>query len=130
MRLIIALPDSIPLDREVSRVRAGGLNGSFTLLENHVDFVTLLRPGILSYEDENGEHMAAVNRGVLVKRGGEVRVSTLDAVTDRPLGSLREAVAERFTEEDEAEAKARQAVAKIEAGFLRRLVDLGAEQGE
>ncbi len=130
MRLVIVLPDSILLDRKVSRIRGNAPNGSFTLLENHVDFVTLLRPGLLAYEDASGEFLAAVNRGVLVKRGGEVRVSTLDAVTDRPLGSLRRAVTERFAEENEIETRARQAVAKIEAGFLKRLVDLGHEQVE
>lgn len=126
MRLVIVIPHEILLEREVSRVRASAENGSFTLLENHADFVTLLKPGILTYESSGNESMAAVDRGVLTKVGSEVRVSTLDAVVDRPLGTLREAVEERFEEEDDAEKRSRQAVAKIEAGFLRRLVDLGS----
>ncbi|NIQ00595.1 MAG: F0F1 ATP synthase subunit epsilon, partial [Nitrospinaceae bacterium] len=49
MTLTILLPTELFLQQDVSKVTAFAPNGSFCLLERHIDFVTVLVPGILSY---------------------------------------------------------------------------------
>lgn len=124
MRLKILLPAEIALDEETTKVTAEGENGSFTLLPRHVDFVTALVPGLLSYESAGQEVFVAVDEGILVKRGDEVLVSTRGAVRGANLGQLRQAVEEQFKTLDERERKARSAVARIEAGVVRRFTEL------
>jgi F-type H+-transporting ATPase subunit epsilon len=126
MRLCVLLPDQILIDTEVSKVSAEAENGSFTLLPRHVSFVTALTPGILSFHTLDGEEeFIAVDEGVLVKCGPEVRVSVRSAVMGHALGELRRLIEERFRQIDEHERKARDALYKLEADLVRRFVELG-----
>ena len=125
MRLRIVLPSHIEVDEPVRKVNAEAQDGAFCLLPRHVDFVTTLVPGLLSYEPEGGgEAFLAVGGGTLVKSGDEVLVSTTYSARGPELGRLREAVEEKFRQLDEREQKARSAVSKIEADFIRRLIEL------
>ncbi|RJP16060.1 MAG: F0F1 ATP synthase subunit epsilon [Candidatus Abyssobacteria bacterium SURF_5] len=124
MRLKILLPTSIFLDRDVSKVTAEAANGSFTLLPRHIDFLAALVPGLLSYKDNEGEVFLAVDEGILVKRGDEVLVSTRGAVRGPNLGQVKQMLEESFESLDEREKKARSAVARIEAGIIRRFTEL------
>lgn len=125
MKLKVLLPDQVLVDQEVAKVVAEAENGSFCLLPRHVDFVAALAPGILSFTDPLGrEQFLALDEGVLVKQGLEVLVSTRRGVGGGRLGELRRLVDEQFRELDEYEIKARTAMAKIEAGFVRRFLEL------
>lgn len=129
MRLRLLLPTDVLLDEPVRKVVAEAVNGSFCLLPRHIDFVAALVPGILSFVDSSGrERFAAVDEGILVKCAGEVTVSALDAAVGDELGSLQSLVEERYVVLDEQEKKARSAVARLEAGALRRFRDV-QEQG-
>jgi F-type H+-transporting ATPase subunit epsilon len=124
--LRLLLPASVLLDTPVSKVTADGDHGSFTLLPHHVDFVAALVPGLLAYEGPDGaESFAAVDEGVLVKRGSEVTIATRRAVVGGTLGRLRQTVEEEFRHVDERERAARGVVARLEADFIRRLLELG-----
>lgn len=124
MKLKVLLPTEVLLVEEVSKVTAGGANGSFCLLPRHVDFVSVLVPGLLSYEDEAGkEHFLAVDEGVLVKAGSEVLVSVRRAVGDAPLETLQRRVKEQYEKVDEREQNTRTALARIEANFVRRFLE-------
>jgi F-type H+-transporting ATPase subunit epsilon len=80
---------------------------------------------LLSYETENGEErFLAVNEGILVKQEEKVLVSTRNAILGADLGSLRETVEQRFKVLDDRERTARSAMAKIEAGFVRRFIEI------
>jgi len=84
--------------------------------------VMALAPGILIYETEaQGEVCVAVDEGVLVKTGRDVLVSVRRAMGGTDLGQLREAVEREFLAEGEGEESLRQVMAKLEAGFMRRL---------
>ncbi|MCA8999535.1 MAG: F0F1 ATP synthase subunit epsilon [Planctomycetaceae bacterium] len=123
MNLKILLPTKVLLSSPVKKVVAEGENGAFCLLPRHVDFVSALVPGILSYRDPQGEeHFAAVAEGILVKSGEEVRISTRSAVLGTDLGTLRKTVAEEFLVLDDRERTARTAVARLEADFVRRFL--------
>ena len=65
-----------------------------------------------------------MDHGVLVKAGQEVLVSVRRALRGTDLGRLRDSVEREFMALDESEKSLRSVVAKLEAGFLRRLASL------
>lgn len=125
MRLKILLPTEIFLDQRVKEVIAESPGGSFGLLPRHIDFVTVLVPGLLSFIDTGDrEEFMAVDEGVLVKQGRKVMVSTRNAARGPDLGELRGRVKRQFETLDERERKARSAVAKLEADFVRQFLKM------
>ena len=129
MNLKILLPFQIFADKAgVSRIVAETPEGSFGLLPHRRDCVAALAPGILTYETEaDGEVFVAVDLGVLVKTGPDVAVSVRRAMGGTDLGQLRDAVEKEFLTLDERERDVRSVLAKMEAGFLRRLASLRHE---
>ncbi|HLB71203.1 MAG TPA: F0F1 ATP synthase subunit epsilon [Candidatus Methanoperedens sp.] len=123
MRLKVLLPTAILVDQEVAKVIAEAENGSFCILPRHIDFVAALVPGILSFESGEEEFLA-VDEGVLVKWGQDVMVSTRNAVRSKNLGLLKRTVKEEFRILDEREKKSRSILAKLEADFARRFLEL------
>ncbi len=125
MQLKVLLPTRVLVDCEVNKVIAEAEDGSFCLLPRHVDFVTALVPGLLTYVDDGGaEGCLAVDGGILVKSGGMVRVSTRDGVVGEQLEQLRALVEERFARQEELERRARGALARLEASALRRFMQV------
>jgi F-type H+-transporting ATPase subunit epsilon len=83
-----------------------------------------LVPGILTYENEaEGEVYVAVDEGVLIKTGQDVIISVRDAIFGTDLSQLREAVEKEFLNLDENERRIRSVMAKLESGFVRRLME-------
>ena len=64
---------------------------------------------------------------MLVKTGADVLVSVRRALGGTDLGRLRDAVEKEFLTLDEREQSVRSVMAKLEAGFLRRLASLQHE---
>lgn len=125
MRLRILLPTKILADEAVVKVRADGVHGNFGILPRHADFLVALVPGLLAYERADGrERFAAVDGGLLVKHGADVLVPTRRAVIDDDLDTLLRTVEQEFLSEDERERHARSAMARLEADFIRRLMEL------
>jgi F-type H+-transporting ATPase subunit epsilon len=125
MNLRVLLPTEVLIEEEAAKVIAEAPNGFFCLLPKHVDFVAALVPGILSFESTGGrEEFLAVDEGILIKCGGEVFVSTRNAMRGPDLGQLKRAVVEKFEALDEREKTARSAMARIEAGFVRRFLEI------
>ena len=121
LHLRIFLPSGILLDTETTRLVAESPAGSFGVLPRHIDGVAMLASGILCYGSSG---YAAVDGGTLVKCGDEVRVSTPQAMLGDSLESLMSVVTERFRVRDEDERLTRSALARLEAGTLRRLQDM------
>jgi F-type H+-transporting ATPase subunit epsilon len=124
MNLKILLPAEIFLSEEVTKIIAEAENGFFCLLPQHADFTAALMPGILSFTAGNKETYLAVDGGALLKKGGDVFVSTRNAVRSTELGTLKDVVVKQFEETDEREKKARSAAAKLEVDLLRRFMEL------
>lgn len=124
MNLKVFLPFQIFAEKSgVSRIVAEIPGGSFGILPHRLDCVAALTPGILIYETEaEGEVYVAVDEGALVKTGADVLVSVRRATSGKDLGQLRELVEREFLTLDASEQSDRSAMAKLEAGFLRRLV--------
>ncbi|MDA1229999.1 MAG: F0F1 ATP synthase subunit epsilon [Planctomycetota bacterium] len=125
MHLQILLPTDVLLDTQAAKVVAEAENGSFCLLPRHVNFVTSLAPGILTFTDAQGEdHLVGVADGVLVKTGNDVLVSVEYGVKGVDLGHLRDTVRHYFETVNERERQAVSAVARLEADFVRRFLAL------
>ena len=125
MNLKILLPFQIFAEKKgVSRIVAETREGSFGLLPHRLDCVAALVPGIFIYEtEEGGEVYVAVDEGMLVKTGQEVLVSVRNAIVGMDLNQLRAAVENEFLIMDESEQRMRSVMAKLESGFVRRLVE-------
>jgi len=129
MRLIVLTPDEHLFDGSVTKVVAEATNGSFGLLERHIDMTAPLVPGVLVYTGEAGETgYFGIDEGVLVKCGDTVSVAVRRAVRGRHLEELRRLVRAEFMAVDEQEQVARSALARLEAGVVRRMLEL--ERGE
>ncbi len=126
MKLKVCLPTQILLEETVSKITAEAVNGSFCLLPHHIDFVTALVPGLLTFVTDAGqEHFLAVDEGVLVKCDAQVLVSTQHAVRSDDLSSLQQTVAKQFRQLDEREQRTRSALTNLEVNLVRRFVALG-----
>jgi F-type H+-transporting ATPase subunit epsilon len=124
MRLRVLVPTAVLLDEQVEQVTAAGLAGQFGLLERHIDFVLPLVPGIVSYRQGGQTQYLGVDRGVLVKVADDVRVVTAQATTQGDLAALERRVAEEFAQLDEQERRAQSAALKLEAGLVRKFLDI------
>lgn len=125
MRLKVLAPSRVLVDEEVTKVVAEAENGWFCLLPRHVDFVAALVPGVLVFSTrEGGEGLAAIDHATLVKCGAEVLVSTPRGVTGDDLATLQSVVEREFLQLDDRERTARSALARLEAGVVRRFVEL------
>src|ERR1700722_7456893 len=81
----------------VSRVIAETSDGSLGILPNRLDFAAALVPGILTYTTPSeGTIYVAVDAGVLVKSGADVRVSVRRAIASTDLRALQTSVKREF----------------------------------
>lgn len=125
MRLKVLSPTTVLLDAQVDKVAAEALSGQFCLLPRHVDFVAPLGPGVLAFERAGQQaHFVGIDEGVLVKVGDEVLVSVRQAIRSEGLEELEQRVENEFRVLDEHERRARSATARLEAGLVRRFLDV------
>jgi F-type H+-transporting ATPase subunit epsilon len=125
MKLKVLLPFQVFAEVDnVKRIVADTPQGSFGLLPHRLDCVAVLEPGILTYETAGDEEIyIAVDEGILVKTGADVRVSVRNAIGGSDLGKLREAVEKEFVNLDEGEKQVRSVLARLESGFVRRFAE-------
>jgi F-type H+-transporting ATPase subunit epsilon len=125
MNLKILLPFEVFAEKTgVLRIVAETADGSFGLLPHRLDCVAALAPGILTYETkEEGTVYLAVDEGVLVKAGGNVLVSVRQAIGGTDLKGLHDEVKRKFLTLDVQERNVRNAIAKMESGFIGRFVE-------
>jgi F-type H+-transporting ATPase subunit epsilon len=126
MTLRVLLPFEVFAEETgVARIVVETAQGSFGLLPQRLDCVAALVPGILSFEaGVPGEVFLAVDEGVLVKTGSTVVISVRRALRGKDLARLRDAVEQEFLTLDTQEEALRAAMARLEAGFLRRFATL------
>jgi len=126
MQVRIFLPTEIFVDQKsVVKLVAEGMEGYFTLLPRHIDYVSVLVPGILVLELADGKELLfAVDQGTLVKRGPEVAISARNAVAGESMELLARVVEEQFKQLDDQEKKARVILAGLEYNMLKRFSEL------
>lgn len=127
MRLLLSVPAGVLVDKPVSKVLAEADFGSFALLPNHADIACLLLPGLLAYHDTDGKEVfVAVDHGLLVKVGDDVRAACQRAVVAGDLGSAEATVREQYRVHSESEKRARTALLHLEGEILRRVGELSS----
>ena len=128
MKLKLQIPSKTLVDCDARKITAEAVDGSFCLLPAHVDFVAPLTPGLFAYETETDKEILALDSGVLVKCGEEVLVSARGGVRGRNVSELQETIRQSFEQLDEHEKKSRSALARMEAAFVTRFVEMQEEQ--
>lgn len=126
MKLKILLPFRVFIEEPaVLQVIAETPDGSFGLLPQRLDCVSVLTPGILTYQTRTeGDVYVAIDHGILVKSGQQILVSVRRAYSGVPLNELQQAVNQDFLKIDEQQREMRAVLAKLESGFLRRSLNL------
>jgi len=126
MTVSIFLPTEIFFEEdEIRKVMTEGIEGWFTLLPEHIDYVAILTPSILTLKDNNREtRYFAVDHGTLVKRGKQVFISTRRAIHGKNLDSLAHVVEEELTAMDDLGKKARSVLVGMEHSIMQRFAEL------
>jgi len=124
MRLQIVTPLAVEADlTDIVTVRADDRTGSFMILPDHADFITVLAITVVEWSTAAGEkgHIA-VRGGILRVEGGDlVQIATRQAVSGPTLETLGTAVLDQLRDEAEAEAKTRVAATRLHMGLIRQL---------
>ncbi len=122
MNLQILLPFKIFLQNNlVKRIVAETSAGSFGLLPQRLDCVAALVPGIFEYETEQGIVYLAVDEGIMIKAGAEVKVSVRNAYSGENLGKLHESIEKEFMNLDESEKNVRYVMEKLGSSLIQNL---------
>jgi len=108
---------------DVARVVVETRQGSYGLLPHRLDCVAALGPGILTYASPAGIVYVALDEGVVVKSGQDVRVSVRRAIGGTDLGQLRAAVLHEFLERDTREQNTRAVLAKLDGALIEQMVE-------
>ena len=129
MNLKVMTPYSVALNMPVSQVTVDAVDGFFTLKPKHMDFINVLKPGIVTYKKDNKEFFIACNRGVVVKRGDEVSISTPLAILGENLNELKKKIAIDFQAMEEERKEVRVSMARLEVGLTKGLASLSVAGG-
>ena len=124
MRLRITTPLRIVIDEgAVEIVSAEDASGSFGIQPRHAEFLTTLSVGVVSWKSSNGaRHYCAVHGGVLTVTGGDVAVTTRDAIQGDDLATLDETILAQFGADAEAERSDRADSTKLQLRAIRNMV--------
>jgi F-type H+-transporting ATPase subunit epsilon len=129
MNLEILLPYRVFAEQSaVSRIVVETSNGSLGLLPNRLDCAATLVPGILIYVASSIVSYVAIDDGVLVKAGSEVRISVRRALGGTSLAELQDVVRRSFLVTDQRQRDVRVALAKMEAGLMGQFAKLQHER--
>ena len=125
MKLKVTSPIGIVLKAQIQKIDFEALDGYFTLLPRHQDFVTAFPPNIMRYETIDGlMHYMACNRGILIKKGQNVYVSVHRAVLSENLEELSQTIEVEFKNDDEQRKEVNTAMARLEMGLSRGFMQL------
>ncbi len=128
MKLKVTSPIGIVLRAEISKIDFEALDGHFTVLPRHVDFVSALPPNIVCYETTDEQiHYMACNRGIFIKKGNNVYLSVHKAVLSENLDDLSQTIQVEFKNDDEQRKEVNTAMAKLEVGLSRGFMKLKEE---
>ena len=125
MQLKVTSPIGIILEKEVQKIDFEALDGHFTILPRHIDFVSAMPPNIVSYQTPDRQtHYMACNRGIFVKKGDAVFMSVHKAVLSETLEDLSQIIEGEFKQEDEERKEVNTAMARLEVGLSRGFMQL------
>ncbi len=124
MNLILSTPTEILVNTAIEKIEVEAIDGFFTLLPKHIDFVTALKSGIISYVANGKKHYAACDHGVLVKKGAEVHLSTAMAVLGENLDVLQKTIDTTFKQLEQERKELNLSMTRLELGLTKGLMSL------
>lgn len=125
MKLIISTPFETILETQARKVIAPTTSGERGLLPRHLDTALALSNGIMEVSrPDNPPLYLGLRGGLLVKAGDRVSVATSDAILSEDLTTLEQHARKLFSEFEDHERIAETAMAKLEAGLIRKLMAL------
>lgn len=125
LHLRISTPVDVLVDREdIRSIRAMDSSGSFGILPQHTDMLTVLPPSVVEWTDEDGSrNYCAVRGGVLtVSEGRDVDIASRHAVLGASLEVLESIIEDARATELEADRKARVEQVRFHAQAVRHLI--------
>ena len=125
MNLRIVTPLAVVIEEDgVRALRAEDASGSFGILPGHADFLTSLAIAAIRWLPVDGpSRYAAIRGGVLtVEHGQSITIATREAVIGTDLGTLDEAVLDRFRTELEAERTERVEATRLHLTAIRQIM--------
>jgi F-type H+-transporting ATPase subunit epsilon len=123
LRLRLRTPRALLLDTDVSSVTAEDVGGWFGLRPGRTDVVAALVPGMLLFEDAEGEGFVALAGGLLDLRAGECRVMAREAVVARDLDNIADALEAQLAARDQRAEVRSDVIDDLAKEALRRLVE-------
>ena len=127
MDLKVYCPIGIVLEKSIQKIDFQALDGYFTLLPKHVDFVTALTPNIVRFTDGEQITFMACNRGILTKIGNQFVLSAHKVVVSHSLSDLEQTIAVEFKQDDEQRKEINTVMARLEVGLSRGFMKLKEE---
>lgn len=124
MKLKILTPAQIFVDTFIEKVDFEAVDGYFTLLPKHIDFITSLKQTIVQYQANNKTHYVACDRGVVVKKSDEVIISTSLAITDDNLEKLKKTIEVDFKQMEQERKEVLVSMSRLEVGLTKGLMNL------
>lgn len=122
MRVDFAFPTEIKGFEDVERVRFADEDGAITLLERHLDYVTALAVCVIELvHPERKSTFLGVDGGILVKKGGEVRVSSFRGIEGESVEELWRRMEESFRKKEQNARKVRSILTKLEVDMAKRI---------
>jgi F-type H+-transporting ATPase subunit epsilon len=125
VRLRITTPLTVVVDADDVRiVSAEDASGGFGIQPHHADFLTSLAVGVVSWKDSAGaRRYCAVHGGLLTVTGGqEVAITTREAILGDDLGTLDQAILDRFGADAAVERAGRIDSTKLQLRAIREIV--------
>lgn len=123
MRLKLILPYKTILDKEVKKITAPGSDGDFQILPRHIDGTWTLRTGILTIETDKNIYYA-IDKGVVVKQGDIIYISTFQAIAGESLRALSQTVRENLEKLNERERKAQEVLIRLETETIKKFMEI------
>ena len=124
MKLKILTPSQIIIDTSIEKVDFEALDGFFTLLPKHIDFVSSLKQTIVQYQANNKTYYVACDHGVVVKKSDEVIISTSLAIADDNLEKLKKTIEIDFKQMEQERKEVLVSMSKLEVGLTKGLINL------
>ena len=125
MHLKVQTPTNTVLESEVSAVDFEAVDGHFTLLPRHADFISIVNFGIIAVKLANGKDTyIASNTGVLSKQGKNVNISVRNAIVNEDINVLTGIIESEFKKFNEERKETNTAMARLEIGITRGFMKL------
>lgn len=77
LNLRIYTPEKLAIDEVIKKISLNGREGSYTILPNHIDYLSSFSNSMVNFVKDNDEKIyLKLSQGILVKCGREIQIST------------------------------------------------------